>query len=287
MFWETTHKDLDAKINRLESKVLASKSIFGFHEWDETFRLTKEIQEDFKKKIRYPTKAERDAAWQKFFNLREDAYRIKREQVEEKSRQHFNELRRMLRFAGYDALGDALFEVFTLGLTFGAFQTTVEDMKWKGKQLREAGQLFKTVKHEMTREHKAEIHEMMVSVRASHDDFWQRYRDYQQERSKIRDEKRQAWEEGKARRAAAKERIRGNIDKNKEKLSKARDALYRFEQRRSDLRDQISSAWSDSFRDRAEGWLSELEDKIADVEQHIDRIESWISEDESKLSGFD
>jgi len=50
-----------------------------------------------------------------------------------------------------------------------------------------------------------------------------------------------------------------------------------------DLRDKISSAWNDDFRDRAYGWLSETEDKIRDIEDSIQRIEDWIREDEEKL----
>jgi hypothetical protein len=284
MFWETTHEDLDRKINRLDSLVSEAQgfSFFAFQKWDETFELIKEIQEDFKKKIRYPTKAERDAAWQRFFNLREEAYQTKRKLAEDKSKDHFNEINRLLGDADYSGFVETIMNITTMGL----LQTTPDDMKWKGKKLREAGQLFKSVKHEMTREHKAEIHERIVSIRESHDAYWERYREYREERAKIHEEKRRAWEEGKARREAAKERIRANIEKNEEKLSKARDALRRHQQRCDDLRDQIASAWSDSFRDRAEGWLDEAEEKVTDIEQHIERLESWISEDEAKLNSF-
>ncbi|HEY9285113.1 MAG TPA: hypothetical protein VIP46_16795 [Pyrinomonadaceae bacterium] len=285
MFWETTHEDLDRKINRLDSLVSEAQgfNFFGFHKWDETFDLIKEIQEDFKKKIRYPTKAGRDAAWQRFFNLREEAYRTKRQLAEEKSKKHFGEINGYLRDAEYDGVVETIANIVSLGL----LRTTPDDMKWKGKRLREAGGLFKSVKHEMTREHKAEIHERIVSIRESHDAYWEQYKQYREERAKIQEEKRRAWEEGKARREAAKERIRANIDKNEEKLSKARDALRRHQQRCDDLRDQIASAWSDSFRERAEGWLEEAEGKVADIEQHIDRLEGWISEDEGKLRSFD
>jgi hypothetical protein len=286
MFWETTHEDLDRKINRLDSLVSEAQgfNFFGFHKWDETFELIKEIQEDFKnKKIRYPTKSERDAAWQRFFNLREEAYQTKRKLAEEKSKGHFNEINRLLGDADYSGFVETIMNIGSMGL----LQTTPDDMKWKGKKLREAGTLFKSVKHEMTREHKVEIHERIVSIRESHDAYWEQYKQYRGERAKIQEEKHRAWEERQERRKAAKERIKANIEKNEEKLSKARDALRRHQQRRDDLRDQIASAWSDSFRDRAEGWLDEAEDKISDIEQHIDRLEGWISEDESKLASFD
>jgi hypothetical protein len=65
---------LNSKIGKLESKLLYSQSLVGyqFHQWNETIELTKEIHEDFKK-VRYPTKAEREAAWQTFSNLRDES----------------------------------------------------------------------------------------------------------------------------------------------------------------------------------------------------------------------
>jgi hypothetical protein len=284
MFWDTTYEDLNSKISKLESKVLASQSFFGFapHQWNEVFELCKEIQEDFKKKIRFPTKAERDEAWQKFFELREEAYRLRNEQYKEKSQQRYNEIDSYLRDAYWNALEDEIGDVFT----FGLMRTTADRMKWKGKQLREAGVLFKKYKHEMTKDHKADIHERMVSIREQHDIFWERYREYQEEKQRIYEQKKQAWEEGQARREQAKERIRANIEKNKESLHKAEDALERQKQHRRKLEDDISSAYSDSFRERAEGWLDECNDKISDIEDSIERLESWIQEGKDKLNSF-
>jgi hypothetical protein len=285
MFGKATHDDLNAKIRKLESKVSSAKSFFGAylpHQWDETFELIKEIQEDFKKGIRYPTKAERDEAWQTFFNLREDAYRIRRERYQEKSQQHYNEIEGYLRDAYWNKLEDEIGDMFTLGL----MPTTKEGMKWKGQQLREAGNLLSKYKHEMTREHKAEIHERIVSIRANHDVFWRRYREYQQEKQQIHEQKKKAWEEGQIRRQHAKERIEANIEKNKESLRKAEDALERQKQHRRKLQDDISSAYSDSFRERAEGWLDECNNKISDIEDSIERLESWIQEDKDKLNRF-
>ena len=281
MFWDITHEDLNSKISRLESRVLTSQSIFGYqsYQWNETIELMKEIQEDFKK-ARYPTKAERDEAWQTFFNLREDAYRIKREQFEYQSQQHYNEIDGYLRDAYHSEFGDEIANIVSGGLMG---RTTADGMKWKGQQLREAGRLLTKYKQEMTKEHKSDIHERIVSIRESHDIFWEQYREYQKEKQQIYEQKK---EEGKARRDQAKERIRANIEKNKESLRKAEDALARQKQHRSKLEDDISSAYSDSFRDRAEGWLDECNDKISDIENSIERLESWIQEDKDKLNSF-
>lgn len=284
MFWDTTHEDLNKKIGKLESSVFSSSNLFGYdgHRISEAIELCKEIQEDFKKKIRYPSKTERDEAWQKFFDLREKTYKIKREAAESKSKDHYREINGYLRDADYDKFLDGIGDL----ITFFLIPTTKEAMKWKGQQLREAGNLLKKYKHEMIAEHKAEIHERIVSIRQEHDKFWGQYREYQQEKQQIYEQKKKAWEDGQARRDQAKERIRANIEKNKESLRKAEDALDRQKQHRRKLQDDISSAYSDSFRERAEGWLDECNDKISDIENSIDRIESWIREGKDKLDSF-
>lgn len=165
-------------------------------------------------------------------------------------------------------------------------RTTKEGMKWKGQKLREAGQLLSKHKHEMTKEHKAEIHERIVKIRENHDVFWEQYWEYQKEKQQIYEQKKQAWEEGQVRRQQAKERIAANIEKNRESLRKAEDALERQKQHRRKLEADIASAYSDSFRERAEGWLDECNNKISDIEDSIERLESWIQEGKDKLSSF-
>ena len=119
MFWQTTHEELNKKINQLESKVSSASGLFGYdsHRIADAIELCKEIQADFKTKISYPTKAERDEAWQKFFNLREDTYRIKREAAESKSKDHYREINGYLKDADYWYSMDKLFDVFTFDLT--------------------------------------------------------------------------------------------------------------------------------------------------------------------------
>ncbi|HEX8265364.1 MAG TPA: hypothetical protein VF596_08045 [Pyrinomonadaceae bacterium] len=283
MFFKTTHDDLNSKISRLDSRVTDAQSIFtNFqpYQWNEVFDLIKEIQEDFKSNVRYPTKAERDEAWNTFFNLRDEAYRIRREQNENKSQEHYNEIDGYLRDAYYSEFGDGLVTMISGGLMS---RTNADDMKWKGQQLREAGKLLTKYKHEMTNDHKSEIHERIKEIRQQHDIFWEQYKEYQNEKRQIHEQNQQAWEE---KRQNARERIEANIEKNKENLRKAQDALERQLQHRSKLEDDISSAYSESFRERAEGWLDECNDKIADIEESIERLESWIQEGKDKLNSF-
>ena len=51
----------------------------------------------------------------------------------------------------------------------------------------------------------------------------------------------------------------------------------------SELEDKRSSAWSDDFRDRVDGWISEEESRIADIESKMDQIRTWIAEARAKF----
>jgi hypothetical protein len=281
MFWDTTHEDLDKKIRQLESRINSTHSFLGSTrlDWEPVFELMKEIQSDFNKKVRYPTKELREAAWQKFCSLRTEAH--ERSQKSRKSRSDYLmiEINQELRAADFDAMLDGLFDVMTLNL----MKTTKEGMKEKGRRLRNAGQLLSKYKGELTHEHKIEVFERIKLIRKEHDAFWGRMRQAHEAQQRQWEQKQREFE---ARKLNAKDRIRANIDKNKEKLRKAEDALDRQKRNREKIRDQISSAYSDTFRDRAEGWLDEANDKIADIEASIDRIEGWIEEGRDKLNSF-
>ena len=45
----------------------------------------------------------------------------------------------------------------------------------------------------------------------------------------------------------------------------------------------MSSAWSDGYRERVEGWIDEEEHAIDDIEAQIRQVEDWLEEDRSKL----
>jgi hypothetical protein len=232
----------------------------------------KEIQADFKNKVKYPTREERETAWQTFCSLRSDAHEKSRERNAERSDYRMIEINRELWEADWDAFMDEIGDV----ITFHTAVTTRDIMKEKGRHLHEAGQLLSRYKHEMTREHKDEVFGRIKEIREQHDIFWGRYKEHQAEKQREYEQKRDN----------ARERIEANLEKNREQLQKAQDALERQKDHRRDLEEQISSAWSDDFRDRAEGWLDEANDKIADIEASIERIEGWIEEGQDKLNSF-
>lgn len=282
MFWDTTHEDVDKKIRQLDSGISSAQGMFigsTREDWESVFELMKEIQADFNSKVKYPTREEREAAWQKFCSLRSEAHEKSKKNTGERSDYRMIEINRELRAADWDAISDEFGDV----ITFYTAVTTKETMKEKGQHLHEAGQLLSKHKHEMTREHKQEVFERIKRIREQHDIFWGRVREANEEKQRVWEQKQREFED---RRDRAKDAIRANLEKNKEQLRKAKDALERQEDHRRDLEDKISSAYSDGFRERAEGWLDEANDKIADIESHIERIEGWIGEGRDKLDSF-
>lgn len=281
----TDWEKFDYKISKLYEKVdLAARPVIGpttTDDWNKVFLLMNEIQEEFKT-VRYPKKFDRDAAWKKFCEIRDDAYQSKRRQYINKSEEHYDTLYRMLNNAYYDWDADTVVK----HVLWGAFKVTIDEMKRRGKLLSEARNLFKSVKQEMTKERKGEIHEKIVEVKESHDEFWQRVRDYREEQEKVWREKREACEERQERRQAAKDRIKDNLEKNRERLRNAESFLSRLESQRDGLQDKINSAYSDNYRERHEQWLSEKEDKIREVEKEIEKYEEWIREDKEKLDSW-
>jgi hypothetical protein len=74
------------------------------------------------------------------------------------------------------------------------------------------------------------------------------------------------------------------LETNKERLSKAGDALSRVEANVEYLREKISSAVDEEWRQRYEGWLLDSEDKRKNIRSHMQRVSEWIDADERRLA---
>jgi hypothetical protein len=281
----TQHEELDSKISKLDDKIEMAQPVIGRahkSDWDTIFELCTEIAADFKN-VRYPARQQRDMAWQKFFNLRDKAFKVRKSQTHDHSKRHFDELMSEVSSCDYWALAD-----FVVGhvLSLGLLKTTAEDMKQKARDLNRACNHFKEVKHEMTADHKTQIHERILEVRRSHDTFWGQYKSYQEEQNQIYEQKKRNWEEKQQKSNEVRASIERNIDNNKDKLYKAQEALSRFERNRDNLRDKIYESNSDNWKSKAQDWLYDLESKISDIESQISRIEGWIQEGRDKLSNW-
>ena len=261
MEWET----LDKLIDELES-MIDLKTGRGFSgvvtvfvptsvTWGDIWAKAAEIQNGFKG-IRYPTKAQREEAWQRFNSLRDDASRLGKDE------------RDSLRWRSGSLKSEILSKVESArpDTFFGSHLVNIEEMKALSGVLHESGEILNEHKKEMLGEHKQECFEAIQRMREVHDVWWDKFKE---EKSKRHDD--------------FQARVRRNLEANHERHRKATDALEHCRAKADELRSQIASAWNDDWADRAEGWLSKLEDKIADIERSIEQIEDWIREDESKL----
>ena len=261
MEWET----LDKLIDELES-MIDLKTGRGFSgvvtvfvptsvTWGDIWAKAAEIQNGFKG-IRYPTKVQREEAWQRFNSLRDDASRLGKDE------------RDSLRWRSGSLKSEILSKVESArpDTFFGSHLVNIEEMKALSGVLHESGEILNEHKKEMLGEHKQECFEAIQRMRVVHDVWWDKFKE---EKSKRHDD--------------FQARVRRNLEANHERHRKATDALEHCRAKADELRSQIASAWNDDWADRAEGWLSKLEDKIADIERSIEQIEDWIREDESKL----
>lgn len=278
------YRDLNSKLSDLQHQYSIMTCIIesDYEEWERAFELILEIQDAFRI-IRYPVKTDRDNAWQEFYSLRNKCYEERRKDFKRRSDKHYDELWDMLRGLDYSPLADFVASV----VSFNALRVTKEKMRERGRELNDVRKQFSSVKNEMIVEHKTKIHERIIEVSESHDIFWGEVKDREGEFQEIREEKKRDWEERQERKRAAKIRVEENLQKNKDKLEKAEEALSRFEITQSNLESKISSAYSDSYRERHEEWLDEINEKIDSVKEQIERLEAWIKEDEEKLENWD
>lgn len=200
---------------------------------------------------------DRERLWEKFSSVCED---VKREQNSEhedrevKSKLHRSSILSETERARPQSL-------------FGFMPPDIDEMKALGKILRDAGRMLSEHKSEMYGEHKQECFDRIQEIRKIHDAWWE----------DIKGHKAQRREDFHA-------RVRANLDRNRERHSKATQALESCRRSADDLRCKIDTAWNEDWRYKAEGWLSDLEDRIRNIEDYIEKIEEWIREDEEKLN---
>lgn len=215
----------------------------------------KQISEMFKS-LKPIKKEDRENLWDKFNSMCDE---MKRKQTSEydshkiKSDDHKHTIISEIRSAQVNSI-------------FGFDPPDIQEMKRLSGVLRNAGALLSRYKNEMTREHKQECFERIQETQKEHNAWWESLTNH---RSRNREN--------------YQEKLRSNIDKNRERLRKSTDALERCKNHVEELREKIRDAWNDEYIDMAEGWLSEEENRISDIEESIQRIEGWISEDEEKL----
>jgi len=233
------------------------------HDWRPAWDLAKSIQAAFTAGIKYDSRQDREVAWTKFNDARNEL--SKRSKADHEEMFNVSKAWRDLLFSDinaqrYSKLNDALFFFDP---------TTVEDMKASGKRLRDCGARLSAAKDSMLKEHKDECFQLILEVRQSHDRFWEQHKASHEQRH------REIGERIKD----VLSRVEENITKNREKRAKAADALSRCEANIYKLRDMLPNAKGDDFRSQVEGWLSEACDKRDSIRETIARIDEWIEQD--------
>jgi hypothetical protein len=261
-------KRLNSELDRLEG---GHRSLFQ-RDYRSFWAHVKEINELFKS-LKPLDKEDRDKLWTRMDTLCKNCKEQQQKEIDNcsfKSGQHKDWIIKQVESC---RPLDGIMATLSLGL----LASNVAEIKDMGKRLREAGQYLSKYKLEMTPEHKAECFERIKDVQHAQDVWWKGYKESHQQHKEQENLSREE------RQRAFRNRVKTNIEKNKERYAHASEALRKMNASADDLREKISSAYNDSWKDKAYGWLSELEEKIDSTEAHLKRIEEWIKEDEDKL----
>jgi len=268
-------QSLEGKISELEGLIPSVNEGFSFgfeverHDWRPVWSLCREIQEQFRGCKEFDSHEAHQAAWDRFQTARQEASRlaaIEKEKLSDQSARIKEGILDDARTAYWSKSAD-----FFVGAVLG--QTTKDEMIELQKILKRAGQTLSENKHRMTREDKDECFQAIQEARATHDDFWGRYREYQETRQQERAEKQAAWEE----------KTRARIENNCERVARLHNAREKVQQNIYDNEAKIADAWSDDFRDRVQSWIDEGYENLAEIDEKIERIQGWISEDKARL----
>lgn len=275
--------ELDILIDKLENSIpwVDTGWTLGFkidrHDWRPIWALCKEIGDKFKGFKGYATREDHQAAWERFQTLRKRASElcdIEKSQITAQSHQLKTDILHDTKVAYWSMSADAF-----LGPLLGS--TTIEELQQLQSILKRAGKKLSENKHYMTKADKEECFQAIKESRESHDRFYQKIREFKDERLAASQRKQ---EEFVKKREAWRERTQVNIKKNENKLTRARGALERTRERISEIEYKLIETNSDKWQAIFSEWLSGEQSKETDIEESISRIEGWINEDQSKLN---
>lgn len=246
------------------------------------------------KGVRFPTKDEHQEAWSRFQNLvqkvkdKQNERRSKfKEKAESSEKLRDSLIRRAENALPDSGLGDLILTLATGGINIileqtldmllGPFDRRKEELIQSSRALKAAWDEFSSQKGQLLRDDKNTVYHALKSTQEQLDELWAQYKE---ERQSTLD----AFFQGKRQRHAEwRERTLANIRKNQERKSRLEGVLDHKRGHLNELHDRLADAWSDDYRSRVEGWISEEEAAINDIEGKIYEINGWISEDLAKL----
>lgn len=300
------YEELEVLIESLQAAVHNENPEKGY--WRKLWSLVKEVRSGFKG-TRFPSPEQNKAAWDKVNRLvseaearseREKEERIQRERAwearQERSMRVVNSVNSQIgqtapisgleHMIGSVILAPIMMIESMLRTILGLEQLDEmhEDLKNCSYHMKQAWQVFNDNKRAMLPGDKNQVYQDLVSAQERLNqawESWKRAKNDFHERSRAEYEQRQRNKAEKHREFVR--RVEANIENLEEKISKAEYALQHQRNHLENLRDQYSSAWNDSFKDRCSDWIDEAETRISDIEGSIDRMRGWIENERDKL----
>lgn len=263
---------------------------FGKPDWKAIWQQIRITGQSFKG-VRFPSKEEHEAAWNKFQRLVD---KVKAQQAEnqkewEKKKDESARLREQIISQAKAArpvdngLADVILTFATGGLNLlldaimGPFDEEKEQLKACGRRLQKGWDILHDSKEHMLGKDKGLAFEALNETKELLDQRWERYK---AERQKAY-EKYQREKAGK--RWAWQEKVEGNIRNLEERREKLNAVLAHKERHLDELHDKLRDARGDDFRSVVSGWISEEEAGIWDIKEKLGKVEDWIYEDKEKL----
>lgn len=280
---------LDGLISKLDSHY--RQAARSDRPWKEVWDEIKYIGSSFKH-VRYPTKEEKNAAWEKFQGIVEsvkDAQADERKQWEQKAETSAQLRNRILRQGEYGrppnafesaltdmimgpitALAELYVDVITLGQLRSEIDEKKEQLKHYSYELSKAWNLFNDNKNDMLGKDKHEVFQTLREIQEQLDAAWDEWK-------KLKGHYHEAQQ------SSFKERVHASIEKLESRLENLYGILSKRESHLSELEEKRDTAWNDDFRDRVEGWIDEEESRIRDIRDQIHQVEGWLDEQRAKL----
>lgn len=255
-------QDIDSLVTDLDT--IRDMAIRGHRRWTEVWDQIRLIGRSFKQ-TRYPTKSDKDNAWNRFQRVVTD---IKQQQSHQRDEgKTFSSQHRANIF--YDAhMARAWFtEHPIIDMIIWSSLERHTELQAASRNMQAAWTYFTKYKNDMTIKDKKEVFAELRRIQDCLDSYWK--------------EHKRAREQDRGDRAV---QIEVRIQKHNDKLSRLYDAQHRTESNIEKLKNMLSTAQSDEFRDTVSGWLVEAEDKLNDISTSIEKVQGWLDEDREKLS---
>lgn len=268
--------------------------------WKDVWDEIKSVGEAFKGS-RFPTVQDRQAAWKRFQSIiahvKASQNRAK-ELFEERVRTSEHHLEQILSYAERatpsSESADVILTIITGGVNvliregikaiLGPFDERKLELQKCNEAMKEGWAYLSRNKTEMLGKHKQEAFNALKRASDSLTAAWNTWGGERQEAvERFHAEKQAAWQARIEKREAWEARIRENISKLEDRLDRLEGALNHRNSNLSKLEDMRDSAWSDSYRDRVDDWISDEHERINSIERKISQIKGWISDMESKL----